>query len=346
MAESTLVVVSSIVICGVMAEWIAWRLRLPSVLLLLILGFWIGPVIGFLDPDLLLGDLLLPIVSISVALILFEGGLSLRISELRQVGGVVRNLITLGALLTWWVVATAASMLLGLHLELAVLLGAILIPTGPTVIVPLLRHLRPTGATGPILKWEGIMIDPIGAMLAVLVFEIILSGGFRNIGSMAFTGLAATIGVGGLSGIFGAGLLIFLLKRYWIPDFLQNAVTLMIVVTVYMGANLILLILEISDCKNVQLDFSTLLQTPFPSSFPAQQQRCLRSLQRQQSPKHLKVHSSPKLPCGEFRGSQPLCGFSTGGDGPQILSPVPLQPAAPHHAQENAGRTNCTTTAC
>jgi NhaP-type Na+/H+ or K+/H+ antiporter len=176
MSETLLVGLSAIIAIGVSAQWLAWRTKLPAILVLLIFGILAGPVTGFIDPDQIFGDLLSPFVSISVAIILFEGGLSLRFSELREIGTVVVNLITIGILLTWALASLSAYYLLDLGLELSVLFGAILIVTGPTVIIPLLRQVRPTESVGSVLRWEGIVNDPIGAMMAVLVFEIILSG--------------------------------------------------------------------------------------------------------------------------------------------------------------------------
>src|ERR1700722_17696264 len=97
-----------IFVLGICAQWLAWRLRLPSILLLLLFGFLAGPVTHALDPNALLGSLLMPVVSLSVALVLFEGGMSLRLSELREVGGVVRNMVTVGALTTGLVTAVAS----------------------------------------------------------------------------------------------------------------------------------------------------------------------------------------------------------------------------------------------
>ena len=111
--------------------------------------------------------------------------------------------------------------------------------TGPTVIGPLLRYLRPSGQVGPILKWEGIVIDPIGAMVAVLVFEAIVSGAFDDITSLALAGLLKTVLIGGGMGGLGAGLMILFLKRYWIPDFLQNAVSIMVVISSFAVSNLL-----------------------------------------------------------------------------------------------------------
>ena len=121
-------------------------------------------------------------MSLAVAIILFEGGLNLRFTELRKTRGVLLNLITVGILISWLIGTSAAYFILNIDLPLAVLLGAIIVVTGPTVIMPLLRYLRPGGQVGSILKWEGIIIDPVGAILAVLVFEIIIAGGFREAG--------------------------------------------------------------------------------------------------------------------------------------------------------------------
>jgi NhaP-type Na+/H+ or K+/H+ antiporter len=238
-AEHLLIGLASVVILGIASQWLAWRLQLPSILLLLLAGFLAGPVTGFLNADDLLGDLLFPLVSISVALILFEGGLTLRISEYLEVRRAVRNLVTVGALVTWVIAGAAAALILGLDLPLAILLGAILVVTGPTVIGPLLRHVRPHPRVGSVAKWEGIMIDPIGATLAVLVFEAILAGGIQEATGLAVVGFLSTLVVGVAIGVIGAALMVVLLRRYWIPDFLQNPVTLMFVVAVFAASNLL-----------------------------------------------------------------------------------------------------------
>lgn len=239
MNEELLVGLTAIVVLGIGAQWLAWRLRLPAILLLLVTGLIAGPATGFLDPDALLGDVFFPLVSISVAVILFEGGLSLRVVELREIGGVVRNLVTIGALAGWLLGAVAAHFFLGLEIGLALLLGAILVVSGPTVIVPLLRSVRPTAQVGSILRWEGIVIDPIGALLAVLVFEAIRVGDTQGTASLALSGILQTALMGGVSGILGALMIVLLLKRYWIPDFLHETASLMLVVGVFTASNLL-----------------------------------------------------------------------------------------------------------
>lgn len=239
MLRDILVGLAGIVVLGIAAQWLAWRLKLPSILFLLVVGFLAGPVAGFIDPDALLGELLFPIVSLSVAIILFEGGLSLDIAELREIGSVVRNLVSLGVLATWIMVGVLAYILLDFPLPLAALLGAILVVTGPTVIGPLLRHIRPEGRIGSTIKWEGIVNDPIGAILAVLVFEIIVAGGFDAGATVAAIGVFKAVMIGGILGVAGAGSIVLLLRRHWIPDFLQSPVAVAVVLMVFTGSNLL-----------------------------------------------------------------------------------------------------------
>jgi len=235
--EYLLIGLASILVLGVGAQWLAWRLRVPAILLLLLVGFLAGPVAGFLDPDALLGNILLPIVSLSVAVILFEGGLSLDIAELRDIGRVFRNLMLVGIPVTWVLATAFAYLLLGFDIELAILFGAILVVTGPTVIIPLLRHIRPNVRVGSAVKWEGIVNDPVGAILAVLVFEIIVAGGFeQGMAAGALGALKAAV-IGGGLGLAGAAVVVLLLKRYWIPDYLQNPVALTLVIAVFTASN-------------------------------------------------------------------------------------------------------------
>lgn len=230
---------AAIIVLGIAAQWLAWRLRLPSILMLLGVGFLAGPVTGLLEPDALLGDLISPIVTLSVGIILFEGGLSLRLTELRAIGKVVRNLLTVGMLITWGLSTLGAHFLLGLDWSLSLLLGAILVVTGPTVIVPLLRDIRPSGRVSSILRWEGIMIDPIGVTLALLVFEGILAVDVGTATQVALLGFAKTVVIGAGFGVLGALLLTGLLRRYWIPDYLENPVTVMILVAAFAASDML-----------------------------------------------------------------------------------------------------------
>ena len=239
MLLSALVGLASIIIVGITAEWLSWRIRLPSILLLLLFGFIIGPLTGILDPDRLFGEILIPVVSLAVAIILFEGGLNLRISELRTVESVVIRLISLGTLVCWIIGTAAAYFFLDLDLALATLLGAILIVTGPTVILPLLRHLRLGGRVGSVLKWEGIVIDPIGAILAIIVFQVIAASGAQEAGSVIVLSLIKSVLVNGAIGAIAAFIVIFLLRSYLIPDYLHSAVTLVMVILAFTIANIV-----------------------------------------------------------------------------------------------------------
>ena len=237
MSERALIEFVSIIVLGIIAQWLAWRFRFPSILFFLVFGFIAGPVTGFLHPDTLMGDLLLPIVSVSVALILFEGGLTLRLQELREVGKVIIILIVGGAIITWIITTLAAFYILNLNMNISILVGAILVVTGPTVIGPLLSHIRPIKRIATILKWEGILIDPLGAILAVLVFETILAGDITEAGPVFIIGIIKTLLLGGIIGFGMARLLILLLRKFLIPDFLQEAVALIMVIAAFVISN-------------------------------------------------------------------------------------------------------------
>lgn len=238
MLDNPLLGLASILVLGTLAQWLAARLRLPSILLLLLTGFVVGPVAGLLDPTELLGDLLFPVVSLSVAIILFEGSLTLNLTELREVGVVVRRLISVGVVVTWIISTAGAYFILGLDLPLALLLGAILTVTGPTVVIPLLRHVRPIGRVSSALKWEGILIDPVGATLAVLVFEVVLADqAVEAYPAAIIVGILRTLLVGGITGVLGAICIYYPLRRFWIPDSLQNPVSVMMVILWFVVAN-------------------------------------------------------------------------------------------------------------
>ena len=159
-------------LASLLAQWLAWLLRLPAILPLLLFGIVLGPTVHLVQPDLLFGDLLFPLVSLSVAIILFEGALTLRFEEIRGLGGVVRNLVTVGMLVTFLVISLASWWLLDFPPELAALIGAVTVVTGPTVIAPLMRVVRPNANINQVLRWEGIVIDPVGAIFTLLVFRI------------------------------------------------------------------------------------------------------------------------------------------------------------------------------
>lgn len=237
MQSSIALTLTAIVFLGIGAQWIAWRFRLPAILLLLCTGFVAGPVTGYLNPDELFGDLLFSVVSLSVGLILFEGGLSLRLDELRTIGRALFNLVFFGAAVSWVVTTGAAYYFMGMEFDFALLLGAVLVVTGPTVIMPLLRQIQPKEPVNSMLKWEGILIDPLGATLALLVFEGIHYAGTGSAAPTVAVAIVKTLVLGGALGGAGGYVLSHLLHRYWIPDFLQNAVTLMFVLSVFSISN-------------------------------------------------------------------------------------------------------------
>ncbi len=219
---------------GALAQWVAWRVGLPSILLLLAVGLAAGPGLGLLDPDAIFGELLLPFVSLSVAVILYEGGMSLRLRELRQVGSVVRNLCTVGVLVTWAGGMLAARYCFEVPWRMALLLGALFIVTGPTVIGPLMRQIRPRRSVSTALTWEGIVTDPLGVMIAVLVFEAILHGPEH---ANPMFGMVRTLFLGSLYGAAAGMALAFLLRRHLLPDHLQNPISLVLVLVVYAAAD-------------------------------------------------------------------------------------------------------------
>ena len=244
MHEHRLVGLAVLLLLGIGSQWLAWRLRLPSILLLLLSGFLVGPIAKefnpehpLLDPDFVFGGLLFPVVSLSVAFILFEGGLTLRLSELKHSGSVLWRLLTIGTLVTWFLCAVAAHFILGAAWGLATLIGAVLVVTGPTVVGPLLRHVRPTQRVATILKWEGIAIDPIGAMLTVLIFEALLAGNTIGAPMTVTLGVLRTLFFGTVVGVAGAVFLIAVLQRFWIPDGLQNPVVIATVAGAFVLAN-------------------------------------------------------------------------------------------------------------
>ncbi|WP_104416083.1 cation:proton antiporter [Marinobacter persicus] len=237
MAVSTAMILASIGVISLFCQWLAWRMRMPAILFLLIGGIVAGPVTGFLNPEAVFDDILFPMISLAVAIILFEGSLTLRAEEIRSHGKMVRNLIPVGALVTSTIGTLAARWILEVPWEVALLFGAISVVTGPTVIAPLLRAVRPTSTIANILRWEGIIIDPLGALLAVLVFEGIVSWGQGNVFSHALYIFGKTLMVGFLIGAAAGYLNGLALRKHWLPQYLHNAGTLTFMLGVYVLSN-------------------------------------------------------------------------------------------------------------
>ena len=221
---------------GALAHWAAWRLRLPAILLLLLTGFVAGPVTGLLDPDRMFGEAFRPLVSLAVGMILFEGGLTLRFDELRGAGKVVRNLVTIGVLVTWALSTLVGVYVAGVDLDIALLVGALLVLTGPTVVIPLVRHVRPRAPLGPVLRWEGILVDPIGALLAILVLEA-LTGPSDATAADIVLGILRTIAFGGGIGVLAGLGLAKAFERFLVPDSLHVPVTFGAVAVAFVLAN-------------------------------------------------------------------------------------------------------------
>jgi NhaP-type Na+/H+ or K+/H+ antiporter len=237
MYEHSIVALAGIGILAIACQWIAWWVKLPAILFLLLAGVVAGPVLGWLQPEALFGDLLFPIVSLSVAVILFEGSLTLRLQELVGLERVVRRLVTTGILVTWAVTTLATRWLLGFDWSLCLLFGAVTVVTGPTVIVPMLRTVRPTVRVANALRWEGIVIDPIGALLAVLVFEFIVSGQVSTAFGHTLLTFGKVLAAGLILGAAGGYALGIALRRHWLPEFLHNVATLTLVFGVFAAAN-------------------------------------------------------------------------------------------------------------
>ncbi len=233
--QQILLSVGGIGAAALACQWLAWRLKLPAILFLLLAGIIAGPALGWLDPQALFGPLLMPLVSLAVALILFEGSLTLPLSQWREIGSVVRRMVTLGALATWVVIALATHWLLGFDWPLAILFGTLTLVTGPTVIVPMLRVVRPKAAIANILRWEGIMIDPIGALLAVVVYSFIIASGDGLSQSLAT--FAGVIFAGTALGAAGGWLLGQVMREQWLPEYLHNLASLAAVLGIFIAAN-------------------------------------------------------------------------------------------------------------
>jgi len=238
MQEHLLVTLAVLGVLGSLAQWFAWWVKLPAILFLLLIGILIGPVFAWFDPNAVFGDLLFPIVSLSVSVILFEGSLTLKFREIRGLEKVVRNMVTIGVLVTWSIITVATRYLMDFEWPLALLFGALVVVTGPTVIVPMLRTVRPTARIANILRWEGIMIDPIGALLAVLVFEFIISSQHGEAGlAHVFASFGKTLAAGILLGGLSGQALGYALRHHWIPEYLHNVLTLTLVFAVFASAN-------------------------------------------------------------------------------------------------------------
>jgi NhaP-type Na+/H+ or K+/H+ antiporter len=235
--DTALITIAVALAVCVFCQWAAWRVKLPAILFLLAAGILAGPVLHLFDPEVLMGELFFPFVQLSVAIILFEGSMTLKFREILGLQSVVRNMLTFGLLITWLISTLAARLIVGVSWEIAFLFGALTVVTGPTVISPLLRAVRPTPAIANILRWEGIVIDPIGAALAVLVYEFIIAETLQQAWGATFITFAEIVLIGGCIGA-GTGYLFGLtLRNRLVPEFLQNVATLSLIFVSFVLAN-------------------------------------------------------------------------------------------------------------
>ena len=238
---------AGIIILGIFAQWVAWRLKLPAILPLILIGLLVGPISTLITEDgskwleplwndkkgLFPGENLFYFVSLAISIILFEGGLTLKRTEIRNVGPVITKLITLGSLVTFFGAGAAAYFIFGVSLKIAFLFSALIIVTGPTVISPILRNIPLKKDVSAVLKWEGILIDPIGALAAVLIFEFISVGEGQEFTKTALAEFGKIILFGSTFGFTFAHALAFATKKHLIPHYLLNVASLSVVLLVF-----------------------------------------------------------------------------------------------------------------
>ncbi|OWY07129.1 cation:proton antiporter [Thioclava sp. IC9] len=208
-------------VCGVGAQWLAWRMRLPAIVIMLVAGLIAGPATGLLNPSRDFGELLSPLIALAVAVILFEGGFSLDFHRLGDAKTGVRRLVFIGAPLGWFLSALALVWGAGLSWESAAVFGGIMVVTGPTVIAPLLRTAKLARRPARLLQWEAIVNDPIGALAAVLAFEVVFT--LRSNLPMGEAVWHLALGIGfaaAIGGAVGWGIARSF-SRGWVPEFMK-----------------------------------------------------------------------------------------------------------------------------
>jgi len=248
-----MVELAGIIILGILAQWVAWKFKIPAILPLILIGLLVGPIAAeFINDDgskwiepiwngkkgLFPGEGLFYFVSLAISIILFEGGLTLKRSEIKTVGPVITKLITVGAAVTFFGAAVLAHYLFGLSWDLCFLFSGLIIVTGPTVITPILRNIPLKRDVSTVLKWEGILIDPIGALVAVLVFEFIFVGGEVGFTKTALIEFGKIVLFGTTFGFTFAHALVFAINKKFIPHYLLNVVSLSVVLLVFIESEI------------------------------------------------------------------------------------------------------------
>ncbi|MBC5635572.1 sodium:proton antiporter [Ornithinibacillus sp. BX22] len=237
MVPSLLFEVMLIFFLGIGSQWVAWRFRMPAIVVMAVTGLLIGPVFGFINPEEDFGSLYSPIISVAVAIILFEGSLNLSFKELRGLGKPVFRISTVGAFIAWILGSLTAHYIAGLSWAVAFVIGGLFIVTGPTVIMPLLRQAKLKPRPAKILKWEGIIVDPIGALLAVFAFEIIV---YLTANDPDGTALIMFFAASMFAAVFGwlCGRAIgFIFERGHIPEFLKSPAVFTVVILCFTVAD-------------------------------------------------------------------------------------------------------------
>ncbi|GGK55469.1 cation:proton antiporter [Salinarimonas ramus] len=240
MEQDVALAVVVLVAGGVAAQWLAFRFALPAIVILFAAGLLVGPGLGLIDPSEAMGHNLHALIGLAVALIVFEGGLALNFKELRAAGQGVVRLTVVALPVNWLLGALAAAYIGGLDWGASILFGAIMVVTGPTVILPLLRQARLERRSASFLKWEAILNDPAGAILAAAVLEFLILFQFGD--DEALLEVALRLGVGLAVGVaLGVGAA-FLVRRLFVadltPEILKTPMLLALALSVYALANL------------------------------------------------------------------------------------------------------------
>jgi len=225
---------------GVGAQWLAWRLQLPGIVLMLLAGVIAGPVLGVLDPARDIGPLVAPMVSVAVAIILFEGGLTLNFHQLSDAATGVKRLVFVGAPLGWLTSAMALHYGAGLGWQASAVFGGIMIVTGPTVIAPLLRQAKLGRRPAALLQWEAIVNDPIGALAAVLAFELVVVLNTTETVSHAAQVLALGVVVATILGALGGYGIARAFKQGWVPEYMKVPVLFVVLIAIFAASDTVL----------------------------------------------------------------------------------------------------------
>jgi NhaP-type Na+/H+ or K+/H+ antiporter len=231
--------VGLILVLAVGSQVLASRLRIPAIIILLPAGFLAGAMTADVNPERLLGAAFQPLVSLSVAVILYDAGLGLDLRKLRgHTRRVVLRLITVGVTVTWAFGAAFAALLLGMSSGAALMTGAILVVSGPTVVGPLLRFVRPTERLQRVLAWEGSLIDPVGGILGAVVFSAVLAGTHQGLIYQVGQFLI-TVGIGAAGAVIGVALLWFVLRMLRLGEVLGTSAQLACVIAVAAGCDIL-----------------------------------------------------------------------------------------------------------